>query len=210
MKTSSEPRVAICVVTFDSAALIAELVASIPAGAAGTRWTLVFADNASTDDTLAQIRRWAPGAIVVETGGNLGYAGGVNAAVHAAGDQDAYLILNADVRLTRGCVRTLFDALSHEVGIVVPRLIDARGQLIWSMRREPTAMRAWADALIGAERAGRVPALGEMVTDPHLYASARATDWAEGSTQLIGAHCWRALRRQAASKARQRRAAIRQ
>jgi N-acetylglucosaminyl-diphospho-decaprenol L-rhamnosyltransferase len=185
----SLPRIAICVVTFNSAALIEDMVASLPSGAERVAWTLVVADNASADGTVAEVRRCAPEAIVVETGGNHGYAAGVNAAVRAAGDQDAYLILNADVRLAPGCLATLFSSLSPTVGIAVPRLRDARGDTIWSMRREPTLLRAWADALIGAERAGRVGRLGEIVSDAQLYDTPRPTDWAEGSTQLMSAAC---------------------
>lgn len=187
----TDPRIAICVVTYQSAPLIADLVASLPSGAAGTDWVLVVADNASTDGSAAEVRRRAPDAVVVEVGANLGYAAGVNAAVAAAGERDAYLVINADVRLAPGCVRTLYDALSPGVGVVVPRLVDARGELIWSMRREPTVLRAWGDALLGAERAGRHPRLGEVVTDPGLYGAARDTDWAEGSTQLVSADCLR-------------------
>ena len=188
----SPPRIALCVVTFHSAPLIKDLVASVPSGAEGTDWTLVFADNASSDDTLAEIARCAPDAIVVETGSNLGYSGGLNAAIRAAGDQDAYLILNADVRLTPGCVATLFSSLGNGVGITVPRLIDGAGKSIWSMRREPTVLRAWADALVGAERAGQMGALGEVITDSALYDAPRRVDWAEGSTQMLSFECWRA------------------
>lgn len=185
----SVPRIGICVVTYNSADLIADLVASIPSGAEGTEWTLVFADNASSDQSAETARRYAPDAVVVETGANLGYAGGMNAAIAAAGDQDAYLILNADVRLSAGCVKTLFRSLEPGVGIVVPRLLDGEGDAIWSMRREPTLLRAWADALAGAERMGRFPAFGEIVSDPKLYGEARLADWAEGSTQLVGRDC---------------------
>lgn len=187
--SSGRPRVALCVVTFNSADLIDDLVASIPEGASGTDWILVIADNDSADDTLARLARCAPDARVVEVGANRGYAAGVNAAMRAAGEQDAYLVLNPDVRLGPGCVARLAARLSPEVGIVVPKLLDARGELIWSMRREPTLARAAADALLGAERAGRYGTLGEVVTDPELYASGRFTDWAEGSTQLVSAAC---------------------
>lgn len=187
----SEPRVAICVVTYNSVGLIKDLVSSLPAGAAGTRWQLVFADNASSDGTVTEINRCAPNALVVETGANLGYAAGVNAAIRTAGDHDGYLILNADVRLLPGCVKTLFDALRLGVGVVVPKLLDEHGKLIWSMRREPSIVRAWADALLGAERVGRFAILGEVVTDSQLYEEPRLTDWAEGSTQLVGAECSR-------------------
>lgn len=188
----TKPRIAICVVTFNSAPLIEDLVASLPGGAEGTDWTLVFADNASDDSTVIEIQRCAPSATLVETGSNLGYSGGLNAAVLAAGRQDAFLILNADVRLTGGCVSALFAEIKGDTGIAVPRLCDADGNLMWSMRRDPTLVRAWADALIGADRAGKMGTLGEIVADPRKYESSRLTDWAEGSTQLVSADCWNA------------------
>lgn len=186
------PHVAICVVTYNSAPLIADLVSSLRRGASGVTWSLVIADNASSDGTLSEIQRHAPSATVVRNGGNLGYAAGVNAAVRAAGQQDAFLILNADVRLDPGCVLALYGTLTPEIGIVVPRLSDADGVRISSLRRTPTVLRAWGDALFGAERVGRFSQLGEIVTDPKEYDSEHATDWAEGSTQLISADCWEA------------------
>ena len=191
-RNPSAPNVAICVVTYNSAPLIADLVDSLERGAAGVTWSLVFADNASSDDTLSEIERHAPHAKVVRNGGNLGYAAGVNAAVRGAGPQDAYLILNADVRLDPGCVLTLFETLTPEIGIVVPRLADAAGVRISSLRRTPTVLRAWGDALFGAERVGRFSRLGEIVTDPKAYEREHATDWAEGSTQLVSSECWEA------------------
>ncbi|AWB96294.1 glycosyltransferase family 2 protein [Agromyces badenianii] len=188
----TEPSIAICVVTYNSADLIEEFVGSLAAGAIGTDWHLVVADNASADGTIAELERWAPDATVVEVGENRGYAAGVNAAVRAAGPRDAYLIVNADVRLSAGCLAVLYARLSPEIGIAVPRLLDAEGELIWSLRREPTLARAWADALVGAERVGASPVFGEIVTDRRLYDAARSTDWAEGSTQLVSSACWAA------------------
>jgi len=126
----------------------------------------------------------------VQLGANRGYAAGINAAVADVGHHDAYLILNPDVRLLPDCLATLYGALSSTVGIAVPRLLDAEGRLIWSQRREPTLLRAWADALVGAERVGALPSLGEVVTDVRSYESSGPTDWAEGSTQLVSSACW--------------------
>ena len=183
-------RVAICVVTYNSGPLIADLVASLDGGAEGVVPTLVFSDNSAGDETLEEIRRHAADATVVRNPRNPGYAAGINAAIRAAGPQDAYLILNADVRLDRGCIAALAASLTPEIGIVVPLLRDAEGVRISSLRRRPTVLRAWGDALFGAERVGRFPLLGEMVTDPASYESAHQAEWAEGSTQLVSAECW--------------------
>ncbi|GCD91329.1 glycosyltransferase family 2 protein [Nocardioides sp. LS1] len=187
----SPERVAVVVVSFNSSAVLPGLVESLDAGTAGVPYELVVADNASTDGSADLVRRLAPAATVVEMGRNAGYAAGINAAVAVAGPHTAVLALNPDVRLTPGCVPTLLAALREPgVGIVVPRLLDAGGDVITSIRRAPTLPRAFGDALIGASRVGRVGALGEVVTDPARYRSASDIEWAEGSTQLISAQCW--------------------
>lgn len=181
------------VVTYNSALLVADLVASLPAGMDGVPWRLVVVDNASGDDSIDAVRRVAPDAEVVALDRNVGYAAGINAGVAAAGVGRAVLVLNPDVRLAPGCVPTLLATLDRPgVGVAVPRLLDGDGVLVRSMRREPTVMRALGDAVFGAQRAGRFATLGEIVTDESQYDRPQATDWAEGSTQLISPECWEA------------------
>jgi len=185
-------RVAVVVVLYNSEALVPDLLASLPDGLAGLDYELVAVDNASPDASVAVLQELAPWATVVRPGRNGGYAAGINAGVAAAGPHTAVLVLNSDVRLQPGCVRSLLRALRRPgVGIAVPRLRDADGRVIDSLRREPTVLRAFGDALLGAQRAGRFSLLGEAVTDRTRYEHARSADWAEGSTQLISAECWR-------------------
>ena len=184
--------VAVVIVTYNSHQWIDGCIASLGEGLAGVDWHLVVVDNASADDTLQRVVRIAPDATVVQTGRNAGYAAGINAGVAAAGPHDAILVLNPDVRLKPGCVSLLMAALSRpNVGIAVPNLVDGDGVLIETMRREPSILRAWGDALIGARRAGRVAALSEVVSDTSSYAHEARVDWAEGSTLLISAECWK-------------------
>jgi len=182
--------VTIAVVTWNSADVLPGLVASLPVGAGDVPYRLVVVDNDSSDDTVAVAQRLCPDATVVQTGRNAGYAAGVNAAVAATPDAPAVLVLNPDVRLEPGCLPTLVAALDRPgTGIAVPRLVDGDGELIHSMRRRPTLLRAFADAFIGATVAGRWPATGELVTDPAPYAEDATPDWAEGSTQLVSRAC---------------------
>lgn len=182
--------VAVIVVTFNSEALLADLVASLEPGLAGVAWSLTIVDNDSSDGTVDAARTLAPHATVIATGRNGGYAAGINVGMAASPGCTAVLVLNPDVRLGRGCVAELLQYVHRPgTGIVVPRLVDARGQLIESQRREPTVVRALSDAVLGARRAGRHPALGEVVTDDELYLRSGVTDWAEGSTLLISAEC---------------------
>lgn len=184
--------VVVVVVTYNSAELVGDLVASLPAGMDGLPWRLVVVDNASSDGTVDAVLEVAPGAVIVALARNAGYAAGINAGAAETGPGRAMLVLNPDVRLGPGCVPALLAALELPgVGVAVPRLLDGEGVLVPSMRREPTLLRAVADAVLGAERVGRFPSLGETVTDEAEYDRAQSTDWAEGSTQLISAECWR-------------------
>ena len=190
--TAADPvDVAVVVVMYNSAALLPDLIASLPAGLEGLSWHLVMVDNDSTDDSVAQARTLAPSATIVATGRNGGYAAGINAGVAAAPPREATLVLNPDVRLQPGCVRGLWAALERPAtGIAVPRLVDGDGVLIPSQRREPTPVRTLAEAIMGGRLAGRLGTLGEVVTDPRHYLAPAMADWAEGSTQLISAECW--------------------
>ncbi|GAB3254486.1 glycosyltransferase family 2 protein [Nocardioides dilutus] len=184
-------RVAVVVVSFNSAQYLPGLIATLAEGLAGVSWELVVADNDSSDDSVELVRRAAPRATVVEMARNAGYAAGVNAGVAAAAPHNAVLVLNADVRLDAGCVMRLLGALRQPgTGIAVPRLRDRAGRLIASQRREPTIRRMVAAAFLGAERAGRRGAWGEVVTNEAAYDRDAVTDWAEGSTQLIHSECW--------------------
>ena len=183
--------VLVTVVTYNSERLIADLVDGLNAGLDGLKWHLTVADNDSKDGSVAAVRRLAPDATVVEMGRNAGYAAGINAAVAASPAHEAILVLNPDVRLAPGCIARLLDALKEPgTGVAVPNIVDGDGQLIYTQRREPSVLRAFGDALLGARRAGRFPVLGEVVADERLYIAERLTDWAEGSTMLISAACW--------------------
>jgi GT2 family glycosyltransferase len=183
--------IAVVVVTWNSAAQLADLVASIEPGLRGLDHQLVVVDNDSADGTVARARELAPGCTIVQTGRNAGYAAGINAGMAAADRYDAVLVLNPDIRLTAGCVEVLYRRFGPGVGITVPLIRHEDGTPARSLRREPTVMRALGEAVLG-ERAGRFPSLGETVVDPEAYRRDGVTDWATGAAMLISAACARA------------------
>jgi len=185
--------VGVIVVTFNSAKVIGGLLESLGPALKGLDWHVTVADNDSTDATIDVVESLLPRARVIRTGRNGGYAFGINAAAAAMPECTSVLVLNPDVRLAAGAGAQLVDVLHRRRGIVVPVVTMADGSPEYTLRREPTVLRALADAVLGAERAGRVPLFGEIVTDAAVYERESTSDWAVGSALLVDRACWDAV-----------------
>ena len=194
----------VIVVTFNSAAVIAECLRTLPAGLVGIdSCRVLVVDNASVDGTpelaasvLAELAP-LPGGVagsVLESGRNGGYAAAINAGLAALEDADEVLILNPDTRLRPGSIAVLAKALrrSH-AGIAAPRLVDVTGRTSYSLRRDPGTLRQLGEIVLGGNRAGRYHRLGEMVTDPARYDQAGWADWATGAVLLVSRACREAV-----------------
>lgn len=187
-------KIAVVIVTYNSAEVLAGCLAALPEGAKGVELTdVIVVDNASTDDSV-RIARNAVGLPiqVVRLTTNAGYAAGFNAGVEALRDRepDAVLLINPDCRLRAGTSAVMADALSvGDRGIVAPRLLNLDGTLQPTLRRAPTVRGALAEALVGGELAGRI-GLGELIFDERSHERARSSAWATGAALLIS---WQAL-----------------
>jgi GT2 family glycosyltransferase len=82
-------------------------------------------DNGSTDDSVAQIQKSFPDIEVIQTGQNLGYAGGNNVGIKEALTRgfDYIAIINNDIRLDPEAIPHLIKYLDNAVGDVVTSLI---------------------------------------------------------------------------------------
>jgi exopolysaccharide biosynthesis WecB/TagA/CpsF family protein len=185
--TAGRADVAVLVVTYNNADDIGALVAGLREETAEQSIRVVVADNSPDDRTMAEVRRH-PDVIAVRTGGNLGYAGGINAAMRVAGETDAYLILNPDLRVERGAVAALRRRMAVSgAGMAVPVLLDDDGSVYPSLRREPGVLRALGDAALGGRVRGRPGWLSEMDFDSESYLHAHRVEWATGAALLISA-----------------------
>jgi len=187
------PRVAVVIVTYNSADVLESCLRSLEAQQDVHLSTVVVADNASRDDSLAIAKAANLPVLTVEMGRNAGYAAAINAGV-AAMDPipfDALLVLNPDCTLRADALALLCGALSRPgCGIVAPRLVNPDASLQPSLRRMPTLSRAFGEAMLG-RLAGRTRALGELITDPDEYAQPGQVAWATGAAMLISADALR-------------------
>jgi GT2 family glycosyltransferase len=178
--------VAVLVVTYNSAEDLDALIADLRSETAGVRIRVIVADNASSDGTWDVAAAHAD-VVAIRTGGNLGYAGGLNAAMDEVGDAESVLVLNPDLRVRRGAVAALLRRLRADAatGAVVPLIEQADGAVYHSLRREPGVVRAASDGVLGRVWPSRPAPLSEYVRDPHAYTEAHSVDWATGAAILI-------------------------
>jgi GT2 family glycosyltransferase len=102
---STGPAVAVVLVCHDSAEDVGRTLELVGAQLRD-RDELVIVDNASADATVAQVRRAAPGASVLQSAANLGFAGGCGlGARHTSAE--LLLFLNPDARPAPGCLEAL-------------------------------------------------------------------------------------------------------
>lgn len=190
----AERPLAVVVVTYNSADTLGGLLDTLAEGLEGVpRYEVVVADNASVDDSAAMAQAHPIGARVVCTGRNSGYAAGINAALATVGKDADVLILNPDIRLSRGAAARLTAALRRPgVGVAVPRLLHEDGTLFHSLRREPALRTAWVDALLGAKLGSGIDA-GESICNRSLYDMPGIVDWASGAALAISSEARRTI-----------------
>jgi N-acetylglucosaminyl-diphospho-decaprenol L-rhamnosyltransferase len=189
LRVSSPHRVAVVIVTHNSADVLEGCLRSVAASTVELT-AVVVADNASKDRSVELAERAQLPVRTLQLGRNAGYGAAVNAAIAslADGKYDAIFVMNPDCRLHPEALEKLCDALREPGrGIAVPKLLNPDGSLQPSLRRTPTVSRALAEAVLGGNRAGRLGTLGELLMDPADYARPGAFVWATGAAMLISA-----------------------
>ncbi len=138
-------QLSILIVNWNTADYLLGCLEALYAHPPAAAFEVIVVDNASSDDSLAQLAVRYPQVTVVASELNLGFARANNRAAAAA--QGAHLLLlNPDTRVAPGAIDHLLDYLSRQprVGAVGPRLLNADGSLQPSVERLPSLFReAW-------------------------------------------------------------------
>ncbi|GAB4319217.1 MAG: hypothetical protein Kow0059_13060 [Candidatus Sumerlaeia bacterium] len=134
------PLVSVCIVTFNSRAVIERCIASVRAQE-GVALEIIVVDNASPDGTADYVRARlsGPDLCVMANDVNRGFGAAMNQAFRAA--RGRYLLaLNPDAQLMPGALAELTAFLrdTPDAGIVAPRLLNLDGSVQLSCRAFPT------------------------------------------------------------------------
>lgn len=112
--SAAAPSLSVVIVSYDSAAeLPGTLAALVPQLGSGDE--LIVVDNNPGDGSIEAAREAAPAVTVVESGGNVGFAGGCNRGA-AASDSELLLFLNPDTEVAPGCIDALRAAAGDHPG----------------------------------------------------------------------------------------------
>ncbi|MDP9980741.1 exopolysaccharide biosynthesis WecB/TagA/CpsF family protein [Pseudarthrobacter oxydans] len=176
----------VVIVTYNSSGCVETLLESLRVETADLTLRVLVADNSSSDGTLDLVRRSHPDVHAFSTGGNLGYSGGINAAMCRAGDAATVVVLNPDLTVEPGSFKTMMHRLiASQAGAVVPRLLNERGVTSRSLYREPTVATAVGDALLGRRAPNRPGWLAGTDYAPESYAHPHPVDWATGAALMV-------------------------
>lgn len=181
-------RLAIVTVTYNSASVLSGLLDSLPAGLEGIeQYEVIVVDNDSHDHSVDLALAHPIGAKIIRTGRNAGYAAAINAATATIDPATDLLVLNPDIRLQHGCISSLYAGLGNLfVGVAVPQVQGEDGAVSRSIRREPSLITAWSEALLGGTLAARL-GLGEIVDSAAVYRDGGQVEWATGAILLVSA-----------------------
>ena len=111
--------------------------------------TLLIVDNGSTDGSVARLRELFPDLQIIETGANLGYAGGNNIGIAMALAQGAEFIwlLNNDTSVDPAALSELLSVLQMRprAGIAGSKILYAsQPDVLWFAGGEVSACWAYA------------------------------------------------------------------
>ncbi len=148
--------------------------------------TVVIADNASTDGSLAYLSQNFPSVTVIQNDENYGFAKGYNLALQQI-EAEYYILLNNDIEVTPGWIEPVVDLMDHDpsIGACQPKILS---QTEKSKFEYAGAAGGFIDHFGYPFCRGRI--FQAVETDHGQYNDTREIFWATGACMFVRAKCY--------------------
>ena len=116
-------KLAIIILNWNGKKLLKQFLPSVIQHSKGA--DIYFADNASTDDSIAFIKSNYPTITVIQNKENAGYAKGYNDALKSV-NADVFCLLNSDVEVTQNWLNPILNTFKEDTNtaVIQPKLLD--------------------------------------------------------------------------------------
>ncbi len=184
-ESQGSPEVTVCIVNWNSGDYLRRCVSALYQ-ATKTPLRVLIVDNDSSDDSLELLEASNLPSTIVQTGTNLGYAGGVNVALEHV--QTPYaLLLNPDAFVHTGCVDALLRcARSHpRAAAVGAGLRYPDGSLQPAARNFPSPVTHFIEVFRLYRLLWHVPGIGRWYMLVSPQDRTQQVDWVVGACWLV-------------------------
>jgi len=190
MTDSELPVLSVIMVSFNTCALTLRALEALYADLGDLPAEVLLVDNASGDDSVAEVRRRYPQVRVMVSTRNLGFGAANNVAMREARGE-YFLLLNTDAFLRPGAIGEL---LAHarknpQLGVVGPRTLCPDGTLQQSCFRYTTPGQVWRENFWISSLFGGHRVWGDYRRWGHDQV--REVDFVIGACMLVRAACYR-------------------
>ncbi|HEX8575507.1 MAG TPA: glycosyltransferase family 2 protein [Flavobacterium sp.] len=120
-------KIAVVILNWNGTKLLEQFLPSVIQYSDGA--TIYVADNASTDDSVATVRKLFPSIKIIENQYNFGFARGYNEALQFV-DEDIYALVNSDIEVTPNWLTPVLKTFTSEpaTAIIQPKILDFKNK----------------------------------------------------------------------------------
>ncbi|MFL5738851.1 MAG: glycosyltransferase family 2 protein [Flavisolibacter sp.] len=174
------PSVAVVILNWNGKKYLEQFLPSVLA-ASYSNYSVVVADNASTDDSIVFLQRNFPQVKLLQLSQNFGFAGGYNEALRQV-DAEYYLLLNSDVEVTPNWMEPMIGLLekNERFAVCQPRILSFHKKNVFEYAG---ASGGWLDLYGYPFARGRIFDICEE--DKGQYNDTEPVFWASGAAMLI-------------------------
>lgn len=177
------PDVSIVIANWNTRELLERCLTSIARARGALSVETIVVDNASTDESVAMVRRRFPDVTLIVNATNTGFAAATNQGL-STGQGRYFLLLNSDTELTDQALTRIVDFMDRrtDVGIAGGTLVGDDGMAQSSYADFPTL---GSECLSASGLGSRV--FGPQYPSPRLESGdpAPAVDWITGACMLV-------------------------